>query len=151
MASRPLPIKDCFLSSKIPCSAKPHVIWPIQYKNWSSKDLELVCKAVSIGLLIRDQLKNPRLLSPPCFWKGGRGANSGQQKYLRYEEEEKLMKVLLGSVKIGYPRTCSFIGSNFTYWKRSKYQCDRCLIGNLQKGTQKLLFVWLNIYHMLDH
>ena len=67
MASRPLPIKDCFLSSKMACSAKPHVTRPIQYKSWSSKDLELACKAGNIGLLIRRPAEDSQIPKSTMF------------------------------------------------------------------------------------
>ena len=96
-------------SPKMACSAKPHATRPIQYKNWSSKDLELSCKAVSIGLSIRraaEEYQIPKsTIQDHVSGKVVSSANSGQQKYLTDEEEEELVEFLLGSAKIGYPQT----------------------------------------------
>ena len=103
MATRPLPIKVCLLSSKRTCSAKPNATQPIQYKNWSSKDLKLDSKAVSSGLSIRraaEEYQIPKSTIQDHVSKMAvRGANSRQQKYLTKEEEE-LVEILLGSAKI---------------------------------------------------
>ena len=93
MATRPLPIKVCLLSSKRTCSDKPQ---PIQYKNWSSKDLKLDSKAVSSGLSIRraaEEYQIPKsTIQDHVSKKAVRGANSRQQKYLTKEEESQKLQ-----------------------------------------------------------
>lgn len=64
MATRPLPIKGSLLSSKMACSAEPHATQPIQYKNWSSKDPVLACKAVSSGLSITKGAEDYQIYKP---------------------------------------------------------------------------------------
>ena len=77
--------------------------------NMSSKDLELACKAVSIGLSIRRAAEEYQIpqstIQDHVSGKVASSANSGQQKYLTDEEEEELVEFLLGSAKIGYPQT----------------------------------------------
>ena len=111
MASKPLLKERVFYSTR----KTTHPVLPLystcrppKYKNWTSNTLEIACKAVKEGMSVRreaEEYEIPKSTLPDHV--SGRvlsGSKSGQ-KYLSDEEEKELLEFLLGSAKIGFPRT----------------------------------------------
>ena len=76
---------------------------PLKYKTWNTEQLQNACKAVKEGMSTRhaaEEFQVPR----STIQDHVSGSRSGR-KYLDDEEEKELVDFLLGSAKIGYPRS----------------------------------------------
>lgn len=85
----------------------------VPFKQWSEEDLKLACKAVSDGWTIRraaEEFQVPKsTLYDRVSGKIAFGAKSGPPAYLNVKEGDELVKFLVGSARIGFPRTCKHV------------------------------------------
>ncbi len=91
-----------------PVSNSTYTIRPQKYKNWSDENLEKAVDAVKYGMTLRRAAAEYRIpkstLHDHISGKILPGSKSGR-RHLDDNEENELVRFLLGCAELGYPRT----------------------------------------------